>query len=453
MAGSRVSSAGLRRSLAVVAGLLALATGVAMWALWPSDQGANRLGLTGAVYEAKVLTVDRRPCGGTEASGIVDCDAVVVRLTEGPDTGETRDLEFPLAPGAPKLGVGDTVVLTRDAGAADGFEYQYSDRQRRLPLAILAVAFASLLVLLGWVRGLAVLVGLGLSILALVQFVIPAVLDGRSPVLVAIVGAAAIAYVALYLAHGFTTVTNVALLGTLAALGGVLALATGFIALAHLAGFSSEEAALGALGSTSIDLSGLLLGGIVIGATGAVVDVAVRQVTSVWNLRASDASMPRTRMFAVAMRAGREHLASTTNTLVLAYVGVSLPLLVLFAASQQSIGTAANSEVVAVEIVRALVGALGLVAAVPLATWLATVVVRAPRPVIVPSLSDDGDDLSPYEDGELPPADEALVADADGEPVVSLAVAETGRRRRGLRGRHPPPSEEEQFWSGRRRSP
>jgi uncharacterized membrane protein len=238
-------------------------------------------------------------------------------------------------------------------------------------LVWLTVAFAAVVVLLGTWRGATALAGLGASVVVLLLFVLPAILDGRSPVLVAVAGAAAIAYLALYLAHGFNRMTTVALLGTLAALTLTAALSAVVVSAANFTGFASEESSLLTL-FEGIDVRGLLLAGIVLGSAGAIDDVTVTQASAVWELRSANPNLGPVELFQRGLRIGRDHIASTVNTLLLAYAGAALPLLVLFVLSEQSLGTVANSEVVAVEIVRTLVGSIGLVAAVPFTTWLAS---------------------------------------------------------------------------------
>jgi hypothetical protein len=134
---------------------------------------------------------------------------------------------------------------------------------------------------------------------------------------------------------------------------------------------ASEESILLTIGSKGLDLQGLVLAGMVFGALGALDDVTVTQASAVWELRAADPTMSRFALYRAGLRIGRDHVASTVNTLALAYAGASLPLLILFVLSRQSLGTVANSEVISVELVRTLVGSIGLVAAVPLTTWLA----------------------------------------------------------------------------------
>jgi uncharacterized membrane protein len=301
-------------------------------------------------------------------------------MKQGPDKGTIIDLgeSGQMAaddPFAPKLDRGDDIIV--------GYEpandvYFYSDRDRRGSLFVLGVLFALVVIALGRWRGITALVALGASVAVLLQFIVPAVLDGRSPLMVAIVGSSAVAFIALYLSTGFNTMTTVALLGTLAALALTAILGWAFFEAAEFTGAVSEEASYLRLVTDVVDVRGLLLGGVVIGALGAIDDMTVTQASAVWELRRANPSLGRIELFQSALRIGRDHVGSTVNTLLLAYAGASLPLMLLFVLSDQSLGTVANSEIVAVEIVRTLVGSIGLVAAVPATTWLAAWVLAEP---------------------------------------------------------------------------
>ena len=198
--------------------------------------------------------------------------------------------------------------------------------------------------------------------------------------LVAVVAAAVIAFVSLYLTHGLNVHTTVALAGTLASLGLTLGLSWIFFGLADFTGLATEEGLTLPLIAADIDLASLLLGGAIIGALGALDDVTVTQVATVAELRYRSPSLSVRQLIASGIRVGREHIAATVNTLLLAYVGAGLPLLLLFAVSDQSLAMAANSELIAVEIVRTLCGSMGLVAAVPVTTVLAAVVAAGSGP-------------------------------------------------------------------------
>jgi uncharacterized membrane protein len=153
------------------------------------------------------------------------------------------------------------------------------------------------------------------------------------------------------------------------------------VALADITGFATEESTLLTL-FDGIDVRGLVLAGMVLGAAGALDDVTVTQSSAVWQLRAARPDAGFTPLWRAGLRIGQHHIGSTVNTLLLAYLGASLPLAVLFVIAQQSLGTVVNSEVVAVEVVRTLVGSIGLVAAVPFTTWLAATVAAQPAPMI-----------------------------------------------------------------------
>ena len=362
------------RLVPITAAALAVLTLLGMFLLRPLGKSGpanlEGLGFVSEVVEARVAAARSGPCRGTTPEEEVTCTRVTYEIAGGPDAGRMVSQEL-VGSRTEGLEVGDEVLLAHDPEAEEGFRYRFVDRERRAVLLWLTLLFAGTVILLGRLRGLAALAGLGASLMVLILFVIPAVLEGRGPLLVAVVGASAIAFLALYLAHGFTTMTTVALLGTLASLGLTAALSQVFVGLADLTGFASEEATIVRVGAAQIDLAGLVLGGVVIGALGAIDDMTVTQASAVWELRAVNPLMSRPSLIRSGLRIGRDHVASTVNTLALAYAGASMPLLILFALSRQSLSVVANSEVVATEIVRTLVGSMGLVAAVPITTWLA----------------------------------------------------------------------------------
>ena len=304
------------------------------------------------------------------------CTRVSFTLLEGPDVGSMTQQDWELLPSAPDFKVGDRVVLNRIPDAPPLRRYQFADRERRPLLIAASLLFAAVVVLLGRLRGLAALAGLVLSVAVLLTYIVPSILSGRSPEMVALTGGVLIAVIALYLAHGFKPMTHVAAMGTLLSLGLTVALAAVVTGLAHFSGLVSEEASfLMVIGG--FDLRGLLLAGIVLGALGALDDVTVTQASAVWEIGAANEELDRSQLFAAGLRVGRDHVASSVNTLLLAYAGAAMPLMLLFGLSGQRLGVVANSEVVAVEIVRTLVGSVGLVAAVPITTWLAARVVSA----------------------------------------------------------------------------
>jgi uncharacterized membrane protein len=344
------------------------------------------------LVDGTVVGMTPSVCPGLEG-GEPTCRTVRVRLTSGPDSGEIVSFEATDTSVILTLEVGDEIVLSHTGNNADDFAYDFADRQRRVPMAVLALLFAAMVVALGRWRGLAALVGFGISLAVLIQFTLPAILAGRSPLAVAIVSSSAIMFVALYMAHGVSARTTTAVLGTLLSLTitGILALL--FVEAARLSGFASEEAIFVKVAAEQLNLQGLLLGGIIIGSLGVLDDVTVTQASAVWELHRANPEMGARSLYRSAIRIGRDHIASTVNTLVLAYAGASLPLLVLFTIAGPGLANVLNGEVVAEEVVRTLVGSIGLVASVPITTALAVLVVggrhtgapAVPAPVTSPA--------------------------------------------------------------------
>ncbi len=241
----------------------------------------------------------------------------------------------------------------------------------------LLAAFALVVVAAGRLHGLRALAGLAASLASVVFFVVPAIGDGRPPLQVAAFGGLGVMLLTIPLVHGGGAKSLAAYLGTAAALLLTLGLADLFTRLAHLSGFTSDEAVyLQSIGGFSP--RGLLLAGMVIGALGVLDDVTISQASTVLALRRANPALPFRRLFALALEVGRDHVSATVNTLVLAYVGAALPILLLFSAAGLSVSDATNLEVVAKEIVATLVGSIGLISAVPVTTALAALLaVRA----------------------------------------------------------------------------
>jgi uncharacterized membrane protein len=360
--------------LTLLAGVLGMATVIGIVLLRPTGEerpNLRGLGFISDVYDAEVVVAEDVPCQGQTDPGVA-CRRVAFELLEGPHPGRTVAQELVVTSTTPDLTAGDRVMLAYDATAAPEFQYRFIDKDRGGTLLILALVFAAAVVALGGLRGFAALGGLAVSLLVLLLFILPAIIEGRDPLAVAIVGSAAIAFLALYLAHGFTTMTTVALLGTLGSLALTAILASVFVGVAELSGFASEEAIVVQIGAARVDLAGIILGGVVIGALGAIDDMTVTQASAVWELQATNPRMGRRALARSGLRIGRDHVASTVNTLALAYAGASMPVLLLLILSQQSLATVVSGEVIATEILRTLVGSIGLVAAVPLTTWLAS---------------------------------------------------------------------------------
>lgn len=369
------------RALLVVIGVAAIVTITGLVLLWPAG-GRARAGLLGPpvdLLDARVASVTEVPCAGPPGPavgpGAVTCAEVRVELEEGPERGTVVVIEDDRGGGAPVVEGGDRVVVGFTPGAPRGAQYYLADFQRRTPLLVLGALFAGAVVALGRARGLRALAGLAFGLGTLLVFVLPAILDGRNPVAVAVVGSSAVLLVTLPLAHGLNARTTTAVVGTLASLVLIGVLAAVFVAAGRFSGLASEEASFLQAASGRINLRGLLLGGIVIGSLGVLDDVTVTQASAVWELHRADPTLRPAGLYRAAVRIGRDHIASTVNTLVLAYAGASLPLLVLLVEANRPVSEVLTGELVAVEVVRTLVGSIGLVAAVPVTTALAAGVV------------------------------------------------------------------------------
>ena len=363
-----------------IAAALFVMTLVGLVALWPSDAPEVLEGGPFDVEQANatVTAMAVAPCFGTTPADGIDCRDLSIRVTSGRTDGDDASIQQAIVAGGIDLVEGDRIVVSRTAGAPEGLEYTFVDFQRQRPLMVLALLFAFAVILLGRLQGVRALIGAAVAMLVLIAFMLPALLEGASPMLIALVGASAIAFVALYVTHGISDGTTVALLGTLASLAVVAVLGANFVAATNVTGLVSEESGILQITAGQIDFRGLLLAGVVIGALGVLDDVTVTQVSAVTQLQAADPSLPPRELYRTALTIGRDHIASTVNTLVLAYAGASLPLLLLFTQSAQPLSRALTGEVVAVEIVRTLVGSIGLVAAVPITTGLAVALVRRP---------------------------------------------------------------------------
>lgn len=363
----------------------AVATLVGLAVLWPSGDppGITQGGFTSKETKAVVTEVRPRDCPQVPGQEDFVCSTVTIELTEGEDVGETVSLDYSAGARTREMQVGDEVIVGSSdqpqpeaaPGSPPPPKYFFLDYDRRVPLIVLAVVFSLVVIALSRWRGLAALAGVAISLLVLVNFVLPAILSGSDPLAVAIVGGSVIMFLALYLAHGFNAATTTAVLGTLTSLFLTGLLAVLFVNISIFTGAGSEEAAFLQINQSQVNLQGLLLASIIIGTLGVLDDVTVTQASAVWELRRANPSMGVRDLYGSGIRIGRDHIASTVNTLVLAYAGASLPLLILFSVSNRPLGQILNTENVAEEIVRTLVGSIGLVASVPITTGLAALVV------------------------------------------------------------------------------
>ncbi|WP_424569168.1 YibE/F family protein [Streptomyces sp. CH-036] len=390
----------LRKVIAAVVIPFATAVVVGLIAFWPGgvpDHERTGVGFDRQTQDGKVVQVVQVDCADVNAAQVPptgdtstpsgreavneqegECAKATVEVTSGDDKGR-RFVEV-VQPDAPRqLKEGQGVVVAYAPDAPRDLQYSVIDVNRKIPMALLAGIFALAVVLVGRMRGVMALVALAVSFAVLTLFILPAILQGSNPLVVAVIGASAIMLAALYMCHGVTARTSVAVIGTLVSLLLIGLLGSLFIGWAGLSGNTDDNTGLIKGLYPDIDMSGLLLAGIIIGSLGVLDDVTVTQTSAVWELHQADPEMGWKGLYRAGIRIGRDHIASVVNTLVLAYAGAALPLLLLFSIAQSSVGTVANSELVAEEIVRTLVGSIGLVASVPVTTVLAALVVSADR--------------------------------------------------------------------------
>ncbi|MFI9204172.1 YibE/F family protein [Streptomyces sp. NPDC053048] len=389
-------SSHLRKVIAAVLIPFAAAVVTGLIVLWPGGAPPHPhsgLGLDQQTESGRVVKLEEQDCpkgGGLtpppsqqQQQGAPPpprgtCEKATLEVTSGKDKGHTFT-EIVQPDASRRYDVGQEVVLAYAPKAPENLRYSVTDVNRTLPMALLAGIFALAVVLVGRLRGIFALVALVISFGVLTMFILPAILQGSEPLLVAVIGGSAIMLIALYMCHGLNARTSVAVLGTLTSLLVIGLLGSFFIDWAHLTGNTDDQTGLVHGLYPQIEIRGLLLAGIIIGSLGVLDDVTVTQTSAVWELKEADPTANWRKLYGSAMRIGRDHIASVVNTLVLAYAGASLPLLLLFSIADSGVGTVATSEIVAEEIVRTLVGSIGLVASVPVTTVLAALVVSADR--------------------------------------------------------------------------
>jgi uncharacterized membrane protein len=320
--------------------------------------------------KAKVLEIlkqERKIIPGTEVSNIYQ--TLRVKILEGPSVGQTVIVSNDYA----RLKNGDVFYLRDTVQAGDNVQNYSVDEPYRLPaLIFFTVLFVSLALFVGGFQGLRGLLSLIGSILVILYILLPAILAGFSPIVVSILVSSVIIVIGSYITHGFNKTTSAAVLGMI-----VTVVITGLLAFAavyftKLTGFASEESVYLNLNTRGgIDILGLLLSGIMIGLLGVLYDVAIGQAISVEELHSLAPHVSRKKIYNRAIRIGREHIGALVNTLAIAYVGASLPLLLLFTQTSSSLPIILNREIFATEIIRTLIGSIGLVLAVPITTLFA----------------------------------------------------------------------------------
>ncbi len=323
--------------------------------------------------KAKVVQVVSNTTGtlpGTDTKE--NSQMLEIQIESGTASGETKMLENDAAP----LSVGDQVYVTHTVDPSENIDqWAISDPDRLPELGVLLLVFIGCVFLFGGWQGIRAIVSLALGIAIIIFVFLPGILSGVSALLLSSLVAAFIVLVGGYLTHGVSKTTTAAIIGMVLAILVSVLLAHIFIGAMHLTGFENEEAAyLNINTGGTINFTGLLLGGIIIGLLGVLYDAAIGQAVVVAELRSAAPDLSRREIFRRAMRIGHEHIGALVNTLAIAYVGASLPLLLLFYSSTAGHPLITlNKEIFSTEIARALIGSIGLVLAVPLTTYIAII--------------------------------------------------------------------------------
>jgi len=304
---------------------------------------------------------------------------VLVEITQGSQQGKIIQIEHggaTVTAESRRVRAGDRVLVEYSRGPAG--EYYYISDFVRLPsLLVLALIFAAAAMVVGRWVGLRSLISMGSSVLVIALFILPLLGDGRNPVLVCIAGALLLMAPSLYLIYGWNWKTHSALLGITVSLIATSLLAVLFGHWSRLTGFGSDEAAfLVTSAQAQIDMRGLALGGIILGTLGVLDDVTIGQASAILELKRANPTLAWQGLFRHAMTIGRDHIASMINTLMMAYVGAALPLFLLLSISGAPLTQTLNREFLAEEIVRTLIGSLGLILAVPITSLIASFLIE-----------------------------------------------------------------------------
>jgi uncharacterized membrane protein len=379
-----------RAVLLAVLAAVAVATVVGAYLLWPDSgeaedlKGSVGFAAEGTTFPEAVVDEVQPVCPQSGPTTNPDtskpCGKVKATVDEGVDKGTKVTLDVPPEVSDAGLEKGDRLELIRTPGQ-DGqpATFSYFEIERTTTLWQLAALFALVVLAVARLRGLMALVGLGVAGVVLGGFAVPALLTGEAAVPVALVAGAAIMYVVLYTTHGFSIRTSAALAGTLVGMGLTAAIGWWSVRSAHLTGVVDDGGRILSTFGGEIHLQDLLIAAVIIAGLGVLNDVTITQASSVWELRGAAPTMSRPRLFGSAMRIGRDHIASTIYTIVFAYAGTALTLLLAVSLYDRSWFELVGTEEIAEELVRAFASSIGLVLAVPATTAIAVATVPGPR--------------------------------------------------------------------------
>lgn len=382
-AGVRTSSLPRNAVLGVLV-LVAVATVIGLVTLWPDGKRPHaEYAATGVSYPVATVVSVHDPCPvidpNADPSGTPEmpkgCDGLTVKLADG-----TR-VDVQAEPGAVRSGLrkGDRVTLAKVPGAEGGAVYSYFGTQRKAPVGLLLAAFVLVVVAVARKRGALALVGLGVAATVVGGWMVPSLLEGHSPVGVALTASAAIMFAVLYAAHGISMRTSTALAGTLVGLGITALLGQLASGWARLSGLGAEASDPLRTFAGDLDFRGLLVAAIIVAGLGVLNDVTITQSSAVWELRAASETMSRRELYTSAMRIGRDHIASAIYTIVFVYAGTALTTLLFVALYDRTLLDLLLTEQFAEECVMTLSSSIGLVLAMPATTVIAALTVSAPR--------------------------------------------------------------------------
>lgn len=371
-----------RWALIFSTGILAALFAVVAWLILPNvkrvlegGQPIAAIGYSGQTVPARVIEI-------LEEGEILLGDRLQhyqvfrVELLQGEHEGMLAEVDYgrrQIIPSGTRFQAGDAILVWTDRNPMTNELYaHFVDYIRSSSILILFGMFICFSVLISGWKGVRSLGGIGFSLLIIIFYIVPQIVDGNDPVWVSITGSLLFLSISLYLVYGWTMKTHAAVIGMAISLTltGLLALFS--ISLTRLTGFGDESAMyLYQQAPTTLDMRGLLLAGMLIGALGVLDDLVIGQSSAVFELRAANSLLGMRTLYRRAMNIGRDHVAATVNTLVLAYAGASLPMLLLFSLNSHDYGLLVNNSFIAEEIVRTLVGSIGLFAAVPITTFIA----------------------------------------------------------------------------------
>lgn len=364
---------------------LIVATIAGLFVLWPSGPdkelpgGGPTTNTAEGTTDTKVTVtaVDASDCDPGETDPMVQADCTTYTVEANGRQGSLY-----VTPDAVEAGVdvGDTIKVLDFTQSPDreemGTDYVFIDFDRNVPMLAVAILYAVVVLLVAGLRGLRALIGLGFAGAVLFVFMLPAMLDGKPPLLVAMISASLIMVIALYLAHGISTRTSTALFGTVLGIVITGILGAWMTSWANLGIAYSEDGYL-LVDTTDLGMTDIIVCAILITGLGVLNDVTITQASAVWELASVAPDLKAGQLFTRAMRIGRDHIASTVYTITFAYVGSALLTLIIVSAHDQSFFETLTLGEMSVDVVSILVCSVGLVIAIPLTTGLGVLVVRS----------------------------------------------------------------------------